>query len=57
MRWFDSIKEDPGMSGQEQSRPVEDRTFGHHSFIGTPRVRADSMVHNTIKLLLFLYLT
>lgn len=48
MRWFDSIKEGLGMSRQEQCRTVEDRTCGQHSFIGTPGVRDDSMVHNTL---------
>lgn len=39
LRWMDSIKEALGMSPQEQ------RTghCGHHSFIGSPGVRADSM--------------
>lgn len=43
---MDGLKEAIGMSLQDLSRAIEDRTFGHYSFIRLPRVIADSMAHS-----------
>ena len=47
MRGVDSIKEALGMNLQELSRAVEDRTFGHHSLVGSPGVGAGLTAHNS----------
>lgn len=47
-RWPDSIKEATGVSLQEPSRAVEDRTLRHHSLGGSSGVRADSVARNTL---------
>ena len=46
MRQTDSTKEAIGMSPQELSRAAENRTCGHHSFIGSPRVGVNSTAYN-----------
>ena len=52
MRWLDFTKEAIGMPPQEPSRATGDRHWGHHSFIGSPGLRADSMAHISHNLLI-----
>ena len=46
-RRTDSIEAAMSLSLQELSRAVEDGHCGHHTFAGSPGVRADSMAHGT----------
>ena len=46
MRWTDSIKEAIGLRPQELPGRLRPGHYGHHSFIGSPGVRADSTVRN-----------
>lgn len=45
MRWIDSIKEATGRSRQKLNRVVEDRALWT-SFLGSPRVKADTLAWN-----------
>ena len=47
VKWIDSIKEAIGVSLQELSRAVEKRECGHHSFVGSSGIGANSTPRDT----------
>lgn len=47
MRWIDSIKEAMALSLQELSMALRVGHCGHHSFMGSPEVRGNSIARNT----------